>query len=48
VPHAVRAGADGAVVVEVFAPGRADWGALERLDPSRPAWPGDGVPAAQV
>ena len=48
VPHAVRTGPHGAVVVEVFAPGRADWGALERLEPSRPAWPGDSVSSAQV
>lgn len=48
VPHAVRVGPDGAVVVEVFAPGRADWGALERLDPSQPAWPGATVPFAQL
>jgi unsaturated pyranuronate lyase len=48
VPHAVRTGPDGAVVVEMFAPARADWAALERLEPSRPAWPGDGVSSAQV
>ena len=40
VPHEVEAGPDGAVVVEVFAPARMDWGALERLDPSTPDWPG--------
>lgn len=39
VPHAVRTGPEGAVVVEVFVPGRDDWGALERLDPSPPSWP---------
>jgi quercetin dioxygenase-like cupin family protein len=39
VPHAVRTGPEGAVVVEVFVPGRADWSGLDRLDPSRPAWP---------
>jgi unsaturated pyranuronate lyase len=39
VPHSVQAGPEGAVVVEVFAPGRADWGGLERLEPSPPAWP---------
>jgi quercetin dioxygenase-like cupin family protein len=48
VPHAVSVGSEGAVVVEVFAPGRADWDALERLEPSPPAWPGDGVPFAQM
>jgi unsaturated pyranuronate lyase len=39
VPHAVQTGPAGAVVVEVFVPGRADWGALERLQPSPPIWP---------
>jgi quercetin dioxygenase-like cupin family protein len=39
VPHAVRTGPEGAVVVEVFVPGRTDWSRLERLDPSAPAWP---------
>ena len=37
VPHEVRAGPEGAVVVEVFAPARGDWASLERLDPP---WPG--------
>ena len=36
VPHAVRAGADGAFLVELFAPPRADWAGLERLEPSAP------------
>jgi quercetin dioxygenase-like cupin family protein len=39
VPHEVTAGPDGAVVVEVFVPGRADWVRLERLEPSPPVWP---------
>jgi quercetin dioxygenase-like cupin family protein len=39
VPHAVRTGPDGAVVVEVFVPGRDDWAGLERLVPSPPRWP---------
>jgi quercetin dioxygenase-like cupin family protein len=33
VPHSVDAGPDGAVLVELFAPPRGDWGSLERLDP---------------
>jgi quercetin dioxygenase-like cupin family protein len=37
VPHDVHAGPDGAFLVELFAPPRADWGALERLEPSPPA-----------
>jgi quercetin dioxygenase-like cupin family protein len=45
VPHTVRAGPEGAVVVEVFAPPRADWAALERRDPSPPAWP---VPSGRL
>lgn len=39
VPHEVRAGPEGAVAIEVFAPGRADWNALERREPSAPVWP---------
>jgi len=39
VPHEVRVGAQGAVVVEVFAPPRADWAALERLQGRPPRWP---------
>jgi len=38
-PHEVEAGPEGAVAVEVFAPGRSDWAALERLEPSVPEWP---------
>jgi len=39
VPHEVHAGPDGAVVVDVFAPARADWAALERLADRTPRWP---------
>ena len=39
VPHEATAGADGAVVIDVFAPVRADWGALEVGDPRPPRWP---------
>ena len=39
VPDAVQAGPEGASVVEVFAPARDDWEALERLEPSPPLWP---------
>jgi len=39
VPHEVRTGPDGAIVVEAFVPARADWSALERLDPAAPRWP---------
>jgi len=39
VPHEVHAGPEGAVVVDVFAPARADWAALERLGERTPRWP---------
>ena len=39
VPHEVRAGPEGAVAVEVFAPPRGDWAALERLQSRPPRWP---------
>src|SRR5262245_66161751 len=39
VPHEVRTGPEGAVAVEVFAPPRADWAALEQLDGRSPRWP---------
>ena len=38
-PHEVRAGAGGAVVIDIFAPVRDDWEAFPRLDPRPPAWP---------
>lgn len=39
VPHEVEVGPDGAVVVEVFAPPRADWAAHEPAPPRAPRWP---------
>jgi len=39
VPHSVETGADGAVVMEVFAPVRDDWQTIEPLEPSPPRWP---------
>jgi quercetin dioxygenase-like cupin family protein len=38
-PHAVEAGPDGAVVIDVFAPVRREWETLERGEPRRPRWP---------
>ena len=39
VPHEVRVGPEGAVVIDVFAPVRQDWGAVEPAA-ARPArWP---------
>jgi len=35
VPHSVLVGPDGAVIVEVFAPARADWAAIKELPPER-------------
>ncbi len=39
VPHTARAGTDGAVVIDVFSPVRADWNALPTLDREQPRWP---------
>jgi quercetin dioxygenase-like cupin family protein len=38
-PHDAVAGPDGAIVVDIFAPIRADWAALPRSAPKRPRWP---------
>jgi quercetin dioxygenase-like cupin family protein len=38
-PHEVRTGPEGAVVVDVFGPPRADWATLEELEPRPPLWP---------
>jgi quercetin dioxygenase-like cupin family protein len=39
VPHSVTVGPDGCVVVEVFAPRRDDWSAVEPEPPRPPLWP---------
>jgi quercetin dioxygenase-like cupin family protein len=39
VPHEVKVGPDGAVVVDVFAPVRGDWGGIEPEAGSTPRWP---------
>jgi unsaturated pyranuronate lyase len=36
-PHEVTAGPDGAFAIELFAPPRADWAGLERLEPGPPS-----------
>ena len=42
-PHAVlKTCPDGAVVIDVFAPVRADWRELEVLDVQPPVWPEEG------
>jgi quercetin dioxygenase-like cupin family protein len=39
VPHDVVAGSDGAVVLDVFSPVRADWGKFTPGPPLPPLWP---------
>ncbi|HXV32775.1 MAG TPA: cupin domain-containing protein [Gaiellaceae bacterium] len=40
VPHEVKAGPEGAVVIDVFSPTRqTDWREFEREEPRAPAWP---------
>ena len=38
-PHEVITGTDGAVVIDVFAPTRDDWSAVEPQEPRAPRWP---------
>jgi unsaturated pyranuronate lyase len=38
-PHDAVAGPDGATVVDIFSPVRADWDALPRSAPRQPTWP---------
>jgi quercetin dioxygenase-like cupin family protein len=38
-PHEATAGLEGAVVIDVFAPPRDDWRALEPLQARPPRWP---------
>jgi quercetin dioxygenase-like cupin family protein len=38
-PHFLRAGSEGAVVVDVFTPSRDEWRRLEELAPRPPEWP---------
>jgi quercetin dioxygenase-like cupin family protein len=38
-PHSVQVGPNGATVIDVFAPARADWEELERDEPRPPRWP---------
>jgi quercetin dioxygenase-like cupin family protein len=39
IPHHAVTGPDGAVVVDVFAPVRADWARFAKGSPERPVWP---------
>lgn len=38
-PHDAVAGPDGAILVDIFSPVRADWDALPKSTPRRPRWP---------
>jgi quercetin dioxygenase-like cupin family protein len=38
-PHFVKAGPAGAVVIDIFAPPREEWKALEPLLAAHPSWP---------
>ena len=38
-PHEVTAGPEGAVVLDLFAPGRADWQQIAPGEPRAPNWP---------
>ncbi len=40
-PHVARAGPQGAIVIDVFAPTRSDW-AFALLEPRSPVWPRRG------
>ena len=42
VPHHAVAGPDGATVVDIFSPVRADWAALPRSAPREGRWPATG------
>jgi quercetin dioxygenase-like cupin family protein len=42
VPHEATAGPEGAVVLDVFAPTRADWSQFEPRPPREPRWPDAG------
>ena len=38
-PHSATAGTDGAIALDVFAPTRDDWKALDAWQPCAPLWP---------
>jgi quercetin dioxygenase-like cupin family protein len=41
-PHDAVAGPDGAIVIDIFSPVRADWDALPRSEPRSARWPRPG------
>jgi len=38
-PHFVKAGPEGAVVLDIFAPTREEWKQLDAIAPASPSWP---------
>lgn len=44
VPHEAVAGAEGAVVIDVFSPIRSDWDVLPTREKTEPAWPRGAAP----
>jgi quercetin dioxygenase-like cupin family protein len=38
-PHSAATGPEGATVIDIFAPVRADWEQVERLEPEPGLWP---------
>jgi quercetin dioxygenase-like cupin family protein len=38
-PHEVHTGPEGAIVIDVFGPPRADWDSLGTMEPQAPLWP---------
>jgi quercetin dioxygenase-like cupin family protein len=42
--HNAQAGPDGAIVIDVFAPARADWDDLPESPAAPPAWPSGDAP----
>ena len=47
-PHDAVAGPDGATVVDIFSPVRADWDALPRSAPRPPTWPASSSGTSSV
>ena len=43
IPHGVTAGPNGAVVIDVFTPVRADWDTLPAIEDASPRWPGSDL-----
>jgi quercetin dioxygenase-like cupin family protein len=39
IPHEVKTGTDGAIVIEAFSPTRGDWRSIKPERPRQPRWP---------